>query len=99
MAKKMFSLLIILMAALLIPHGNSTAEAADVTLSYSDWQLAQDIWGRSLREAIAKFEGLNPGIKVNPEPVALGQRDVKFTTAIRGGKGPDLVLRTGESQT
>lgn len=90
MAKKMFSLLIILLAALFIPHGNFSAEAADVTLSYSDWQLAQDIWGRSLREAIAKFEGLNPGIKVNPEPVALGQRDVKFTTAIRGGKGPDV---------
>jgi multiple sugar transport system substrate-binding protein len=90
MAKKMFSLLIILLSALFIPHGNSSAEAADVTISYSDWQLAQDIWGRSLREAIAKFEGLNPGIKVNPEPVALGQRDVKFTTAIRGGKGPDV---------
>ena len=90
MAKKMFSLLIILLAALFIPHGNFSAEAADVTISYSDWQLAQDIWGRSLREAIAKFEGLNPGIKVKPEPVALGQRDVKFTTAIRGGKGPDV---------
>jgi len=64
--------------------------AQEVTLTYSDWQLAQDIWGRSLQEAISEFERMNPGIKVNTEPVALGQRDVKFTTAIRGGKGPDV---------
>ena len=66
------------------------AVAQDITISYSDWQLAQDIWGRSLREAISEFERMNPGIKVETEPVALGQRDVKFTTAIRGGKGPDV---------
>lgn len=66
------------------------AAAQEVKISYSDWQLAQDIWGRSLREAIADFEKQNPGIKVETEPVALGQRDVKFTTAIRAGKGPDV---------
>jgi len=64
--------------------------AQEVKISYSDWQLAQDIWGRSLREAIAEFERLNPGIKVEAEPVALAQRDVKFTTAIRAGAGPDV---------
>jgi multiple sugar transport system substrate-binding protein len=77
----------VVLAALSI--GNA-APAADITISYSDWQLAQDIWGRSLREAIAEFEKENPGIKVTTEPVALGQRDVKFTTAIRAGKGPDV---------
>jgi multiple sugar transport system substrate-binding protein len=70
--------------------GEKVMAASQVTISYSDWQLAQDIWGRSLREAMATFERLNPGIKVKTEPVALGQRDVKFTTAIRGGKGPDV---------
>jgi len=67
-----------------------SVSAKEVTISYSDWQLAQDIWGRSLREAIAEFERLNPGIKVESEPVALAQRDVKFTTAIRAGAGPDV---------
>jgi multiple sugar transport system substrate-binding protein len=68
----------------------SGAAAGEVTIAYSDWQLAQDIWGKSLRDAIAEFEKQNPGIKVANEPVALGQRDVKFSTAIRGGKGPDV---------
>ena len=86
------SLIIVLLTFAIFAHiaHFSTAEAEEITLSYSDWQLAQDIWGRSLREAMAEFERLNPGIKVNTEPVALGQRDVKFTTAIRGGKGPDV---------
>ncbi len=68
----------------------AAAPAADVTITYSDWQLAQDIWGKSLRDAFAEFEKQNPGIKVATEPVALAQRDVKFTTAIRAGAGPDV---------
>ncbi len=68
----------------------SGALAQDVTLTYSDWQLAQDIWGKSLREAIGEFENQNPGIKVRPEPVPLAQRDVRFATAIRAGQGPDV---------
>lgn len=67
-----------------------TSSAKDITISYADWQLAQDIWGRSLKEAIAEFERQNPGIKVSHDPTALGTRDVKFTTAIRGGAGPDV---------
>jgi multiple sugar transport system substrate-binding protein len=70
--------------------GSPGTSAADVTLTYTDWQLAQDIWGKSLREAIAEFEKQNPGIKVKPEPVQLGQRDVRLTTAIRAGQGPDV---------
>lgn len=81
-------LLMPVLALILLTGGAAIAE--QVTISYSDWQLAQDIWGRSLREAIAEFERLNPDIKVKPEPVALGQRDVKYTTAIRGGQGPDV---------
>jgi multiple sugar transport system substrate-binding protein len=68
----------------------AAASAADITVSYADWQLAQDIWGRSLREAFAEFEQQNPGVKVTTEPVALAQRDIKFTTAIRAGAGPDV---------
>ncbi len=74
----------ILSAVVVSPAG------AEVTITYSDWQLAQDIWGRSLREAIAQFEKENPGITVKTEAVPLAQRDVKFTTAIRAGEGPDV---------
>ena len=81
---------VIMLTLALIFFTGSAAMAKQVTISYSDWQLAQDIWGRSLREAISEFERMNPDIKVKTEPIALGQRDVKFTTAIRGGKGPDV---------
>lgn len=76
-------------AALLAAMPGSPAWA-QITLTYSDWQLAQDVWGKSLRTAIAEFEKENPGIKVNAEPVPLAQRDVRFTTAIRAGEGPDV---------
>lgn len=63
---------------------------ADVTITYSDWQLAQDVWGKSLNGVIDAFEKANPGIKVKREPVPLAQRDVKYSTAIRAGEGPDV---------
>jgi multiple sugar transport system substrate-binding protein len=63
---------------------------AEVTLVYSDWQLAENVWNRSLREAFAEFEKANPDIKIKYEPVALGQRDTRYGTALRAGKGPDI---------
>lgn len=82
--------IMIIALAFIAPLFGFSEASAEITLTYSDWQLGQDIWGRSLREAMSEFERLNPGIKVKTEPVALGQRDVKFATAIRGGKGPDV---------
>ena len=78
----------VLMAS--VSMGVQTVSAEDITITYSDWQLAQEGWGNSLRTAIAEFEELNPGITVATEPVQLGQRDVRFTTAIRAGQGPDV---------
>ncbi len=46
---------VIVLALALIFFTGSATSAKQVTISYSDWQLAQDIWGRSLREAIAEF--------------------------------------------
>jgi multiple sugar transport system substrate-binding protein len=66
------------------------AQAQQVVLSYSDWQLAQGVWGKSLNDVIDQFEKQHPNIKVNREPVPLAQRDVKFSTAIRAGAGPDV---------
>lgn len=64
--------------------------ATPVTITYSDWHLAEPVWGRSLAEAFAQFETENPDIKVRPEAVAYGQRDVRYATAFRGGRGPDV---------
>jgi multiple sugar transport system substrate-binding protein len=90
MVRKVCWMILVFVVAASFSLSGDPVKAQEVKISYSDWQLAQDIWGRSLREAIAEFERLNPGIKVEAEPVALGQRDVKFTTAIRAGAGPDV---------
>lgn len=76
--------------AALVLGGAAAPAMAQVTLVYSDWQLAEPVWGKSLREAFAEFEKQNPDIKVRPEPVALGQRDTRYTTALRAGAGPDV---------
>ena len=68
----------------------ATPLMAEVTLVYSDWQLAEPVWGRSLKEAFAEFEKQNPDIKIKTEAVALGQRDTRYSTALRAGKGPDV---------
>jgi len=90
MVRRGYWMILVFVMAISFGLPGDPVKAQEVKISYSDWQLAQDIWGRSLREAIAEFERLNPGIKVEAEPVALAQRDVKFTTAIRAGAGPDV---------
>lgn len=79
--------LLLILAGLVLVTGRAEAQ---VTLVYSDWQLAENVWSRSLREAFAEFEKLNPDIKIKTEPVALGQRDARYGTALRAGKGPDV---------
>lgn len=79
-----------LLAAALTSTSLTSANAQELSLTYSDWQLAQDIWGKSLREVLAEFQEENPGITVRDEPVPLAQRDVRFSTAIRAGAGPDV---------
>ena len=74
----------------LLAGGLALPAIAQTTITYADWQLAQEGWGKSLRTAIAEFEKDNPDIKVKTEPVPLAQRDVRFSTAIRAGEGPDV---------
>jgi ABC-type glycerol-3-phosphate transport system substrate-binding protein len=63
---------------------------AETTLVYQSWHLAEEPWATSLKQAFAEFERDNPGVKIVPQPVSLGQRDVTLTTAIRAGRGPDI---------
>lgn len=83
-AQRLIAATTLLLAAALSPA------VAEVTLVYSDWQLAEPVWSKSLKEAFAEFEKLNPDIKIKAEPVALGQRDTRYTTALRAGAGPDV---------
>lgn len=77
-------------ASAFLVAGFALPAIAQTTITYADWQLAQEGWGKSLRAAIAEFERENPTIKVKTEPVPLAQRDVRFSTAIRAGEGPDV---------
>ncbi len=70
--------------------GAPAAAQSKVTLVYSDWHLSEPVWNRSLQEAMADFQRANPDIKVELEPVALGQRDVRYSTALRAKRGPDV---------
>ena len=68
----------------------STGFPQSVTISYSDWHLAEKVWGASLRESVKLFESTHPNIKVNTEPVSLAERNAKYVTAFEGGLGPDV---------
>jgi len=59
MSKKTCWLILALVTVLGLGLSGNSVMGQEVKISYSDWQLAQDIWGKSLREAIAEFERLN----------------------------------------
>jgi len=60
---KKMSLLSIALAGVV---GFASNALAEIKLTYSDWQLAQEVWGKSLNDVIDQFEKENPGIKVRP---------------------------------
>jgi multiple sugar transport system substrate-binding protein len=68
----------------------SSALAQAVTITYSDWHLAEKQWGASLRESVKAFESAHPNIKVDAQPVSLAERNAKYATAFEGGMGPDI---------
>jgi multiple sugar transport system substrate-binding protein len=68
----------------------SAVGAQTVTISYSDWHLAEKQWGASLRESVKTFESKHPNIKVDAQPVSLAERNAKYVTAFEGGLGPDV---------
>lgn len=85
---KTLKLVVVLAAALGLA---GVAKAADpVTITFSDWNLSETPWIKSVGQAMAEFEKQNPDIKVKQEPVPLGQRDVRYSTALRAGRGPDV---------
>jgi len=100
MLRRKFSavaLVLVLAIVLAIGVQSPMAQAQKkVTITYADWQLGQVIWGRILRESFAKFERLNPNIKVQDQPIALAQLGTKLSVAAMGGVGPDVFATTAD---
>lgn len=62
-----------------------------VTLRFSDWHLTEDVWNKSLTEAMAIFEKRFPNIKVQMEPVSYREKETKYTVESAAGRAPDVM--------
>ncbi len=62
-----------------------------VTLRFSNWQLVETVWGRSLREAISIFESRNPGIRITPEPISYVEKEPRYQAECAARRMPDVV--------
>jgi multiple sugar transport system substrate-binding protein len=62
-----------------------------VSVRFSDWHLTEDVWNRSLTEAMAIFEKRFPNIKVQMEPVSYGEKETKYTVESAAGRAPDVM--------
>lgn len=69
----------------------SPAPADAQTIRFQDWRLAEEPAGPSLTRMIDDFGKANPAIKVEPEPVSVRDKVIKFITQARGGSAPDVV--------
>jgi multiple sugar transport system substrate-binding protein len=78
------------MAALLIVFSFSSATADQVNLRFSDWHLTEDVWNKSLNEAIEVFHKQHPNIKVTLEPVSYKEKETKYTVESAAGRAPDV---------
>ena len=54
--------IVICAVALLVLCSFTAATAAQVTLRFSDWHLTEDVWNKSLNEAMAIFHKQHPNI-------------------------------------
>ena len=65
-----------------------------VELRFMSWFFGEDPAGPALKTLFAEFEKTHPNIKVIPETVTSAERVPKFTTAMEGGRGPDIYMDT-----
>lgn len=61
-----------------------------VILRFSDWHLTENVWNKSLMEAIKEFQNLYPDIKVILEPVTYEDKDFFYITESEAGMAPDI---------
>ena len=82
--------IVICAVALLVLCSFTAATAGQVTLRFSDWHLTEDVWNKSLNEAMAMFHKQNPNIKVVLEPVSYKEKETKYTVESAAGRAPDV---------
>jgi len=87
--KKTFLIGIITVTLLFLLTFNS-ATAAQVTLRFSDWHLTEDVWNKSINEAMEIFHKRHPNIKVVLEPVSYREKETKYTVESAAGRAPDV---------
>jgi multiple sugar transport system substrate-binding protein len=68
----------------------SPTAAEQVTLRFSDWHLTEDVWNKSLNEAMDIFHKQHPNIKVVLEPVSYKEKETKYTVESVAGRAPDV---------
>ena len=68
----------------------SPTAADQVTLRFSDWHLTEDVWNKSLNEAMDIFHKQHPNIKVVLEPVSYKDKETKYTVESIAGRAPDV---------
>lgn len=68
----------------------SPTAADQVTLRFSDWHLTEDVWNKSLNEAMDIFHKQHPNIKVVLEPVSYKEKETKYTVESIAGRAPDV---------
>lgn len=85
------------MSAILILAGYPVVPAGaqqPVELRFMSWFFGEDPAGPALKALFSEFEKKHPNIKVIPETVTSAERVPKFTTAMEGGRGPDIYMDT-----
>lgn len=85
-----FTILAVLIAAIITIFGLGGAAAKQVTLRFSDWHLTEDVWNKSLNEGIGAFQKQHPDIKVIMEPVSYKEKETKYTVESVAGRAPDV---------
>ncbi len=68
----------------------SSVMGEQVTLRFSDWHLTEDVWNKSLTEAMEIFHKQHPNIKVVMEPVSYKEKETKYTVESAAGRAPDV---------
>lgn len=77
------------------PTATETGPTEEVTLVFSDWHMAEEVWGASLEEAMARFEEANPNITIEPSVVSYAEKETQYATQIEAGEGPDVFHLAG----
>jgi multiple sugar transport system substrate-binding protein len=87
--KKIFTISMFI-AIIIAAFSLNSVMAEQVTLRFSDWHLTEDVWNKSLNEAMDIFHKRHPNIKVVLEPVSYKEKETKYTVESAAGRASDV---------